>query len=70
MTTNADIANDILQEAYLEIVGRGLVSSLEQDELKEYIEDFIKGIEERGLTEDEIYEIQNKEYLGYQWKEQ
>ena len=69
-TTNADIVRDILNEAYMEIVGRGLVSSLEMDTLREELDEFTNhGIEERSLTEDEIYEIENKEYLGYSWKE-
>lgn len=70
MTNNSDIVNDILQEAYMEIVGRGLLSSLEQDNLREEISDFVNySIEERPLTEDEIFIVENKEYKGYTWKE-
>lgn len=68
-TNNADIVRDILTEAYMEVVGRGLISSVEQDVLKEHLDDFTDYIDERPLTEDEIYTVENKEYQGYTWKE-
>jgi len=70
MTNNSDIVNDILTASYLEVVGRGLISSVEQDVLKEHLDDFIAQIDERPLTEDEIYTVTNQEYKGYTWKEQ
>jgi len=66
---NTDIVYDILHEAYMEIVGRGLIKPLEETELKELINDFVNfTLDERPATKQENEEHQNKEG-GWAWKD-
>lgn len=70
-TTNADVVRDILNESFIEIVGRGLLLKVEQDNLKDFISEFSDyEVHERPLSEEENHELENKEYLGYRWKDQ
>jgi len=66
---NSDVVRDILMEAYIEILGRALISSNELEELKTFISDFTdRSIELKPLEPDQKFVVDNKEYLGYVWK--
>lgn len=67
MTTRADIARDIMYEAYLEVVGRGLLPKSEELNLKEAIDGVLDNVEDEPLSDEQKYVVQNKHYAGYAW---
>lgn len=68
MTTNADIVRDILYEAIIEIEARHLLTDADQASLVDAVNEFSTVIEEKPLTEEQKFILENKVYVGYGWR--
>lgn len=69
MTTNQDVARDILFTAYDELLGRGILSSFEISELRDILSDFCDcSVEEREVTASQFITHENR-FCRWDWRE-